>query len=419
VRGPANTRRANTCRANLLLAGAVAGATLLVTGCSSSGDDTAGPLSHQETEGGTPFDATAPDVVTTTDSSMASDRGAPTEATTPEAAAKHDGSMASEGGAPLDAIAYDAGTTDGSTASDGGAPTDASTSPEAGPDATPADASWQDATTSDASGPDGSADGASDGSPTNDGSVNTDSAADSAPADASSTCATNVFSDDFSGTSLDPCWQTLNGTPTAPLLTIYETGGALHLQAIPNQDGVWFQGSTKSLVYKLLTGRFFKITTTAHPRKRTDLTAAPTQALHVGGLMVRDPTSQGGSTENYLFIMVGSNESAQPGVEIKSTTNGASAYAEPVWSTPLAADLRICRLDVNFYLYKRPPGTSTWILANEQDMQAPVSRPDLPATVQVGLALNFSGGSNDLDVAFDAITLAPAAPASEADCTTD
>ena len=135
--------------------------------------------------------------------------------------------------------------------------------------------------------------------------------------------------------------------------------------------------------------------------------------------MVRDPTSQGGSTENYLFIMVGSNESAQPGVEIKSTTNGASAYAEPVWSTPLAADLRICRLDWSFYLYKRPPGTSTWILANEMDMQAPVSRPDLPETLQVGLALNFSGGANDLDVAFDAITLAPTAPASEADCTTD
>jgi hypothetical protein len=172
-------------------------------------------------------------------------------------------------------------------------------------------------------------------------------------------------------------------------------------------------------VYKLLTGYYFKVTTTARPRKRTNANQAPTNALHVGGLMARDPASHGGNTENYLFIMVGSNEGAQPGVEIKSTLNGQSAWKEPAWSNPLAAELRICRIKADFYLYKRAPGASTWVLANQLDQMAPVNRPDLPETVQVGPVLNFSGPGNDLDVAFDDIVLAPVSPASVADCTRD
>jgi hypothetical protein len=230
-------------------------------------------------------------------------------------------------------------------------------------------------------------------------------------------CAT--FSDDFSGNQLDPCWQILNGPNGNPLIDISVTGGALHLQAIPGQSGVWFQGSTESLVYKEVTADHFKVTTTARPRKRTDPNAAPTHALHVGGIMVRDPASHGGATENYLFIMVGSNEGASPGVEVKSTVNGASTWAEPAWNNPTAAELRICRLGTDFYLYKRIPGAMTWILANETDQMAPVARPDLPQTVQLGLALNFSGPDNDLDVGFDDVVLAPQAPASVADCIAD
>ncbi len=40
-------------------------------------------------------------------------------------------------------------------------------------------------------------------------------------------------------------------------------------------------------------------------------------------------------------------------------------------------------------------------------------------TLQVGMALNFSGPPNDRDVAFDDITLASPVPQSVADCTSD
>jgi hypothetical protein len=53
------------------------------------------------------------------------------------------------------------------------------------------------------------------------------------------------------------------------------------------------------------------------------------------------------------------------------------------------------------------------------NQMAPVSRPDLPETLQVGPVLNFRGPSNDLDVAFDDIVLAPSSPASVDDCTRD
>jgi hypothetical protein len=233
---------------------------------------------------------------------------------------------------------------------------------------------------------------------------------------------TGGYSDDFSGADLDPCWTILNGSdPANPLITTSVSNGALHLQARPTPDGVWFQGSTRSLVYKLITATHFKVTTTVHPRKRTDLTSVPTHALHVGGLMARNPSSQGGTTENYLFVMAGHTEGndgvVHQGVEVKTTTNGASVYDEPDWSSN-DADLRICRLQSDFYLYKRVPGTTAWVLSNETRQAAPVSRPDLPDTLQVGMALNFSSGS-DLDVAFDAITLAPDAPATVDDCTRD
>jgi hypothetical protein len=239
------------------------------------------------------------------------------------------------------------------------------------------------------------------------------------PADAGA--CTGAFSDDFAGTTLDPCWTTLNGTAAAPLIDVSVSGGALHLAARNNQNGVWYQGSTKSLVYRTVSATRFKVTTTAHPRKLSNPSVPPTIALHVGGVMVRSPASRGGNTENYLFVMVGSNEQARPGVEVKSTTNGMSQFDEPVWATPDVAELRICRLGVELYVYKRAPG-GTWALADpfRRATADVVARPDLPETLQVGLALNFSGPGADLTVAFDGITvtLLPAT-ATVADCTSD
>jgi hypothetical protein len=241
-------------------------------------------------------------------------------------------------------------------------------------------------------------------------------------------------SDDFSSAALGPCWKLLNGTAGNPLITTTVAAGALHLRANGNQNGVWYRTSTKSLVYKELTAANFKVTTTAHPRKATAPTMLPTKDLHVGGVMVRDPASNGGTTESYLFLMVGHSENndgtIHQGVEFKTTVKGCSDYNEPDWGPSAAgpdADLRICRIGAAFRLYKRVPGDATWTAAMPPAMACPgndisgavLTRADLPQTLQVGLALNFSAPS-DLDVAFDEFSfVALPADATAGDCTSD
>ena len=241
-------------------------------------------------------------------------------------------------------------------------------------------------------------------------------------------------SDEFTGTTLDSCWQILNGSASMPLIQIAEAGGKLHLSAMGNQGGVWYQGATKSLVYQVVNASAFRLTTTAHSRKASDSDALPTKDLHVGGLMVRNPTSMGGNTENYVFIMLGHSENnngmVHQGIEFKSTFNGCSDWNEPDWQVNFDvpdADLRICRIGDEFRHYKRVPGDPDWILAEAPSgtcsgnvvHDSVLTRTDMPNTVQVGLALNFNAPS-DLDVAFDYIHYDELPPnATAADCTSD
>jgi hypothetical protein len=275
--------------------------------------------------------------------------------------------------------------------------------------------------------------GAGTGGAPGDGSTNeTGGANDTSPPGEAAGCATNL-SDDFSGAQLSSCWMLINGAAGNPLITTSVAGGALHLRAMGNQNGVWFQGSTKSLLYKVITSRNFKVTTTAHPRKATAAAALPTKDLHVGGLMVRNPSSAGGATENYLFAMVGHSENnngvVHQGVEFKSTVGGCSNWNEPDWGNSADApdaQLRICRLGADFRIYNRVPGTATWTLApppmgcaGNMVQNGVLTRSDLPDTVQIGLGLNFSSPS-DLDVAFDSFDfVALPAGAAPSDCTSD
>lgn len=92
------------------------------------------------------------------------------------------------------------------------------------------------------------------------------------------------------------------------------------------------------------------------------------------------------------------------------------------------AELRICRLGAEFRHYERLPGAGPgeWQPATPPSGCAGnavagdvLTRSDLPETLQVGMALNFSRPSH-LDVAFHAIELVVLArAATAADCTSD
>lgn len=219
------------------------------------------------------------------------------------------------------------------------------------------------------------------------------------PADAAPVDTLTGLSDDFCSNELDASWNVLNASKFD--LTVRD--GALHL--VPNQSLLWFNNSTGAFVWKPVTGDF-KVTSTVRPRKRSDFGQPATDKIHLGGLMARSPAD---GRENYVFIVVGVDVNDHS-IETKTTVDGSSTYMGPVW-TPWDAELRLCRLGSTFRLYRRPPGTSVWTIANTY------VRTDLPATLQVGPLAYAAAEKPDLDAAFDEVHFAPAA--STSDCTSD
>jgi hypothetical protein len=154
-----------------------------------------------------------------------------------------------------------------------------------------------------------------------------------------------------------------------------------------NQRGV--------LAYKPVEGDF-KLTADVYTAK----SSAPNQppggdgTVQLGGIMARDGT---GGQENYVFIVVGDDGNGLS-VETKNTTDNASEYEGPAWDSS-TAQLRICRSGQTFHLYKRHVDRDEpWVLA------AAFDRPDLPASLQVGLNI-YSDSTPDLQVRYENIKI--------------
>jgi hypothetical protein len=199
--------------------------------------------------------------------------------------------------------------------------------------------------------------------------------------------------------ALDPTWLEFH----TENVDVVVKGGALHL--VPHVYELWYNGIVGPLLYKTVQGDF-KVTSTVHPRKRTNPSQPVSAKIHLGGLMARSPAS---GSENYLFIAVGVDTNDRS-VETKSTIDGASRYAGPSWSSA-DAELRLCRYMTKFQLLKRAPGASSWTLADTFD------RSDLPPAVEVGPMVYAASSTPDIDVAFDEVHFAPVS--SLGDCARD
>lgn len=187
------------------------------------------------------------------------------------------------------------------------------------------------------------------------------------------------------------------------VLNISVGNGSLSLRL--DQQALWYNANRGPLVYKFVTGNF-KVTSRVRVRKASNPADPPTNTVHLGGLMARDPQGEmAGATENYVFIVTGFDE-MDLSVETKTTVNSVSTYDGPAWPSG-DAELRVCRIGTTFYLYKRAIGDATFVLAQTYD------RPDLPAKLQVGANV-YSASAPDLVANFDEITFADAA--NEADC---
>lgn len=209
--------------------------------------------------------------------------------------------------------------------------------------------------------------------------------------------------DDFAGPALDSAWKIVNGNTA----TIAAADGNLVIQ--PKQNVVWYHEAQGPLVYKLVTGNF-RVTTAARARKASDPAQFPGNDYQFGGLMARSPASDHpGGQEDHVFNVVG-YRGEHLSVETKTTKKDKSFVQGPPWPSG-DAELRICRVNGRFHLYKRPVGEKQWQVA------VSYKRPDLPATLQVGLIAYSYTDAFDLRASFENVAFA--AVSTEEDCTKD
>ena len=166
---------------------------------------------------------------------------------------------------------------------------------------------------------------------------------------------------------------------------------------------LWFMNQRGVLAYKPLEGDF-KITASVYTSKSSDRNQPPggDGTVQLGGIMACAET---GGQENYVFIVMGGDGNGLS-VETKNTTDNVSEYEGPAWDSS-NAQLRICRSGQTFHLYKRQVDREEpWMSA------ALFDRPDLPASLQVGLNI-YSDSTPDLQVCYENIKIEKLASPSE------
>ena len=155
--------------------------------------------------------------------------------------------------------------------------------------------------------------------------------------------------------------------------------GALYLE--PHTSG-WYADFRAPFLFREVTGDFVATTRVRAAGKSSPV---PTVPWSLAGLMVREGRSTSMATweprgENWLFATTGVAERpGEPVLETKTTVNGRSALTlHPVKAGWI--ELRIARVGPDFLVLYREEGASEWTVRER------FFRPDLPPTVQVGIA---------------------------------
>ncbi|WP_019586722.1 hypothetical protein [Deinococcus apachensis] len=152
--------------------------------------------------------------------------------------------------------------------------------------------------------------------------------------------------------------------------------GELHIEP---QTSEWYGDWQAPYLFKTVSGDFV---VTARVRVTGRGGAVPQRAFSLLGLMARAPRMDTAATwtagrENWVFLTVGTGNGGVPQFEAKTTVNSASTLeltpARTGW-----VELRLARVGASFVLLHRLDG-GRWTLHKAY------FRPDLPATLQVGL----------------------------------
>lgn len=180
------------------------------------------------------------------------------------------------------------------------------------------------------------------------------------------------------------------------------------LVLIPNQFSVWFHADQGPAYLQEATGDFH-VTTAVTARSASRPSDPVGTYFQFAGIMVRDPTSDTDSPEDYVFSVVGFRGDYLSH-ETKNTVNDLSMVDGPPWPSG-DAELRICRVGTSIRLFIREIGADVWTPAIEYE------RADFPETLQVGPIAYAYTDDVDLRASFDYVRFAPVERAS--DCTSD
>jgi hypothetical protein len=221
-------------------------------------------------------------------------------------------------------------------------------------------------------------DGTSNDASPEDGGGGIDAVVDAGPTDF------DGLSDDFEAGALDGKWSVFH----PEVATVGVESGQLVITM--TSGALWFQDGEALMVHQEVTGDF-AVEAAVYARSTASPGSPPNRTVHLGGLMARNG---GTGPENYVFAVVGYDEN-DLSVETKSTRDSVSTYEGPTWPNG-DAELRLCRSGAEFRLYKRTIGATTWELAKTY------TRPDLPATLQVG-PIAYALNQPDITVRFDGV----------------
>lgn len=195
-----------------------------------------------------------------------------------------------------------------------------------------------------------------------------------------------ALSDEFDNATTLAQWKnlaTVEGFPNqAETLDINTTSpGQLYL--MPYTSG-WFADFRGILLYKEVTGDF-DVTTRIEATSKSG--PVPKRTYSLGGLMARTPRTSTPATwlplhENWIFINTGYGDTApnrkgKAQMETKTTVESDSTL-ELVAIPNGPVDIRIVRIGPTFVMLYRPAGRA-WVVSKRYQ------RPDMPATLQVGL----------------------------------
>lgn len=248
------------------------------------------------------------------------------------------------------------------------------------------------------------------------------------------------LSDEFDDPSTLALWQrnnTLEGWDADKLEVIdidTTTPGHLHLMPVASS---WYQDITGAFAFREVTGDF--VATTDLTVNRRGQAGRPNSDYSLAGLMVRadrgvraaapqpDPgtgmtlavpppaegqpghytTDWAPGTENYVTLTFGYANSVVNGdpnvwqYQVTSTTDGVAQLYPRSYDVPSGEDratLQIVRRGTTFLLLRRH-GDGPWIIENRFD------RPDLPATLQIGLMVSTDWNTVSADWDFENPTI--------------